>query len=128
MKFCVGSRVQQEIPEEGQRMHWLKCCDYNNKDEDNSLNTLNDKNILVTRVYFWDEALLLFSTHCRLWYSFWLLYSLAKRDWCKISPKHEWWDENSLIIRIKGYVILNSWKVTKYGKRIESIVAEILWV
>ena len=35
-KFC-------ETPEEGQRTHWLKR-EYNNKDENNSLNTLNDKN------------------------------------------------------------------------------------
>ena len=25
-------------------MHWLKCCEYNNKDENNCPNTLNDKN------------------------------------------------------------------------------------
>ena len=33
-----SSRVQQEIPEEGQRAHRLKRCAYNNKDEDNSPN------------------------------------------------------------------------------------------
>ena len=40
-------------------MHWPKHCEYNNKDEDNSLNTLNDKNyqassqkLHVERVFF----------------------------------------------------------------------------
>ena len=42
-KFCDGSRVWQ-TPEEGRRTYWLKCCGNNNKDEDNSLKTLNDKN------------------------------------------------------------------------------------
>ena len=41
-KFHEGSRVQQETPEEGQSTYWLKCI-YNNKDEDNSLKTMNDK-------------------------------------------------------------------------------------
>ena len=44
LKFRVGSRVQQETPEEGQRTQGSKCCEYNNKDEDNSPKTLNDKN------------------------------------------------------------------------------------
>ena len=42
-KFCVGSRVRQS-PEEGQRAYRPKRCANNNKDEDNSLKTLNDKN------------------------------------------------------------------------------------
>ena len=41
-KFCVGSRVRQETPEEGQRTYRPKRCEYNN--EDNSPKTLNDKN------------------------------------------------------------------------------------
>ena len=42
-KFHLSSSVQQETPEEGgRRMHWLKLCEYNNEDEDNSPNTLND--------------------------------------------------------------------------------------
>ena len=41
-KFCVGSQVQQETPEEGWRTYKLKC-EYN-KDEDSSPKTLNDKN------------------------------------------------------------------------------------
>ena len=43
-KFYVGSRVQQETSEKSQRTYRLKCCEYNNKDEDNSPKTLNDKN------------------------------------------------------------------------------------
>ncbi len=42
-KFCVGSRVRQ-TPEEGRRTYRPKCCGNNNKDEDNSPKTLNDKN------------------------------------------------------------------------------------
>ena len=42
-KFHVGSWVQQETPEEGQRKYQPKC-EYSNKDEDNNPKTLNDKN------------------------------------------------------------------------------------
>ena len=42
-KFREGSWVQQ-TPEEGQRTYWLKHHGNNNKDEDNSPKTLNDKN------------------------------------------------------------------------------------
>ena len=42
-KFRKGSRARQ-IPKEGQRTYWPKHCGNNNKDEDNSLKTLNDKN------------------------------------------------------------------------------------
>ena len=42
-KFRVGSRVQQ-TPEEGRRTYRPKRCGNNNKDEDNSPKTLNDKN------------------------------------------------------------------------------------
>ena len=44
-KFREGSRVQQ-TPEEGRKTYRLKRCGNNNKDEDNSLKTLNDKNYL----------------------------------------------------------------------------------
>ena len=40
-KFSVGSQVWQ-TPEEGQRTCRPKCWGNNNKDEDNSLKTLND--------------------------------------------------------------------------------------
>ena len=42
-KFREGSRAQQ-TPEEGQRTYQPKRCGNNNKDEDNSPKTLNDKN------------------------------------------------------------------------------------
>ena len=41
-KFREGSRVRQ-TPEEGRRTYRLKRCGNNNKDEDNSPKTLNDK-------------------------------------------------------------------------------------
>ena len=50
-KFRVGSRVQQETTEEGQRTHRPKHCDYNNLD--NSPNTLNDKNYQASSHKFW---------------------------------------------------------------------------
>ena len=43
-KFHEGSRVRQ-TPEEGQRTNRPKCCGNNNKEEDNSLKTLKDKNL-----------------------------------------------------------------------------------
>ena len=45
LKFPVSSRVQQETPEEGRRAHQPKCREYNNKDADNNLNTVNNKNV-----------------------------------------------------------------------------------
>ena len=47
LKFLEGSRVWQ-TPEEGRRTYWPKRCGNNNKDEDNSSKTLNDKNMLYT--------------------------------------------------------------------------------
>ena len=41
-KFRVGSRVPQ-TPEENRRIYRPKRCRNNNKDEDNSPKTLNDK-------------------------------------------------------------------------------------
>ena len=41
-KFWEGFRVQQ-TPEEGRRTYRRKRCGNNNKDEDNSPKTLNDK-------------------------------------------------------------------------------------
>ena len=43
-KFRVDSHVRQ-TPEEGRRTYRRKRCGNNDKDEDNSLKTLNDKNI-----------------------------------------------------------------------------------
>ena len=45
-KFREGSRVRQ-TPEEGRRTYWPKCYGNNNKDEDDSPKTLNDKNHLA---------------------------------------------------------------------------------
>ena len=42
-KFHVGSRVRQ-TPEEGRKTYRPKRRENNNKDEDNSPKTLNDKN------------------------------------------------------------------------------------
>ena len=43
LKLSEGSRVRQ-TPEEGRRTYLLKRWGNNNKDEDNSLKILNDKN------------------------------------------------------------------------------------
>ena len=43
-KFREGSRFRQ-TPEEGRRTYRLKRCGNNNKDEDNNLKTLNDKDL-----------------------------------------------------------------------------------
>ena len=43
-KFCVGSKVWHKTPEEGQKVHQLKHCEYINNNEDNSLIALIDKN------------------------------------------------------------------------------------
>ena len=45
-KFRKGSRVRQTT-EEGRRTYRPKCFGNNNKDEDNSPKTLNDKNQLT---------------------------------------------------------------------------------
>ena len=44
LRFCVNSWIQQETPEEDWKTHQLKHYEYNNKDEDNSL---NDKTFYV---------------------------------------------------------------------------------
>ena len=46
-KFRVSSQVQHETPEESQRMNRPKRCEYKNKDENNSPNTLKGKNYLI---------------------------------------------------------------------------------
>ena len=45
-KFRVGSRVRQ-TPEEDWRTYRPKRCENNDEDEDNSSETLNDKNTLI---------------------------------------------------------------------------------
>ena len=51
-KFREGSRVRQ-TPEEGRMTYWPKRCGNNNKDEDNSPKTLNDKNQQASSQKFW---------------------------------------------------------------------------
>ena len=51
LKFRVGSRVRQ-TPEEGRRTYQPKCCGNNNKDEDNSPKTLNDKKVIMFFCFF----------------------------------------------------------------------------
>ena len=53
LKFHVGYQVRHKTPEEGCWSYQLKCFEYNNKDEDNSLNTLNDKNYLASSQKLW---------------------------------------------------------------------------
>ena len=50
MKFCIGSRVQQ-TPEEDWRTYRPKCCGNNDKDENNSPKTLNDKNQALSQKF-----------------------------------------------------------------------------
>ena len=57
-KFRVGSRVRQ-TPEEGRKMYRSKRCGNDNKDEDNSPKTLNDKNSLILFLCSLNERLLL---------------------------------------------------------------------
>ena len=50
----MGSQMWHETSEEGQRMHWQKCCEYINEDENNSPNTLSDnkkKTILKFKIH-----------------------------------------------------------------------------
>ena len=65
-KVCGSSWVWQKPSEEGWRRHQPKHCEYNNKDEDNSSNTLNDiinmdinidKHISKISVYIIDDHL-----------------------------------------------------------------------
>ena len=58
-KFRKGSRVWQ-TPEEGWRTYRTKCSGNNNKDEDNSLKTLNDNNHQASSQKF-----------RQIWYSSW---------------------------------------------------------
>ena len=56
LKFCVGFRVRHETSKEGQRVHRLKRCEYNNKDT--SPNTLNNKNFIKVYDFFkWNEKM-----------------------------------------------------------------------
>ena len=58
-KFSVGSRVRQ-TPEEDQETYRPKCYGNNNKFEDNSPKTLNDKNHLVSSEKFRQQISFMF--------------------------------------------------------------------
>ena len=45
-KFHVCFQLRQETPEEGRRTYRLKCCEFNNRNVNNSLNTV-DNEIIV---------------------------------------------------------------------------------
>ena len=49
-RFCVGTRVRHETPEEVRRTYEPKRCEYNNDDEDNSPNILRENGLVINRV------------------------------------------------------------------------------
>ena len=57
-KFREGSRVRQ-TPEEGRKTYRVKLCRNNNKDEDNSPKTLNNKNNIshILNFNFWANTI-----------------------------------------------------------------------
>ena len=74
-KFREGSQVQQ-TPEEGWRTYQPTHCGNNNKDEDNSPKTLNDKSqtlFVCTQLYGFK-------------YSFLILIILTNNGWYNIKP------------------------------------------
>ena len=85
-KFCVGSWVWQETLE-GQMIYQPKRFEYNNKDEDDNLKTLNDKNHqassqkfrLLMRKHCYDE--------CNAKNNTWT-HSMASHCWLS-NPKEE---------------------------------------
>ena len=54
-KFCEGSQVRQ-TPEEGRRTYRPKRYGNNNKDEDNSPKSLNDKNQSFLCEFVWFQV------------------------------------------------------------------------
>ena len=48
-KFRVGSRVQEEIPEESRGKYGPKRCKYKNKNKDNIPKTLNNKKCMICK-------------------------------------------------------------------------------
>ena len=58
--FRVGCRVRQ-TPEEGRRTYRPKCCGNDNKDEDNSPKSLNDKNHQASSKTFRQSSYLVLS-------------------------------------------------------------------
>ena len=52
-KFYMDSQVQHERPEKSWRTHRPEHCEYNNENEDNSLNIPSDKTLLLLKNKFW---------------------------------------------------------------------------
>ena len=98
LKFREGSRVQQ-TPEEGRRTYWPKHCGNNNKDEDNSPKTLNDKNQQALSQKF-----------RQLIYIYIYIYTKVSREFYNIlltyllySSSH---NKNSLTFKVKAIILL----------------------
>ena len=53
LRFCVDSWVRHETPEEGWMTYHPKHCDYDNKEEINSLNILSNNNYQTSSQEFW---------------------------------------------------------------------------
>ena len=73
IKDVVQSSVKVwQTPEEGQRTYWPKCWGNNNKNEGNSLKTLNDKNQHI------------FLGRCKpvSFYDIQVFQELLKTEWC----------------------------------------------
>ena len=49
--FCVGFGARHKTPKEGRSTHRLKRCEYINKEEDYSPNTLNDEKYVVNQLF-----------------------------------------------------------------------------
>ena len=47
----MGFQVQHDTYEEGLRTYWLKNCEYNNKDEVNSVNILEKQQFFCTQFH-----------------------------------------------------------------------------
>ena len=67
-KFRVGSWVWQETREGGWRTYQSKSCEYNNKDEDNSPKTLNDKKSKYQSKYYKQYSYLLTTLAFKFWH------------------------------------------------------------
>ena len=67
-KFREGSRVRQ-TPEEERRTYQPKRCGNNNKDEDNSLKTINDKNQQASFQKFRQLSACVFERESAFYYS-----------------------------------------------------------
>ena len=73
-KFREGSRVRQ-TPEECRRTYRQKRCRNSNKDEDNSLKTFNDKNLINSLLFFVLFCNSLFFVYSRI-HNFSYIYNL----------------------------------------------------